>query len=71
MIDNMLDTKESEPEDVTNDKINMKEIWKKISLLKNNLRHNNFPDKRSACHWCTCSFDNTVFIFHLKLRITL
>lgn len=68
LIDNMLDTKESEPEDVTNDKINMKEIWKKIAMLKNNLRHNNFPDKRSACHWCTCSFDNPCIYIPSKIK---
>ena len=34
-----------------------KSIWKKLQKLAINL-HNNIIDKKSACFWCTCDFDN-------------
>ena len=37
---------------------NIKEIHNKINKLKTNLQHNNITNKRSACFWCTCNFDN-------------
>jgi len=35
-----------------------KEIWKKLKQLEHNLHINNISDKKSACFWCTCEFDN-------------
>jgi hypothetical protein len=35
-----------------------KEIWKKLKQLQHNLHINNINDKKSACFWCTCEFDN-------------
>jgi len=35
----------------------IKEIWKKLKVLENNLHINNISDKKSACFWCTCDFD--------------
>ena len=35
-----------------------KEIWKKIKHLEHNLHINNVNNKRSACFWDTCEFDN-------------
>lgn len=35
-----------------------KEIWKKLKTLEHNLHINNVSDKKSACFWCTCDFDN-------------
>ena len=35
-----------------------KEIWKKLKILEHNLHVNNISDKKSACFWCTCEFDN-------------
>ena len=35
-----------------------KEIWKKLKLLEHNLHINNVNNKRSACFWDTCEFDN-------------
>jgi len=35
-----------------------KEIWKKIKQLEHNLHINNISDKKSACFWDTCEFDN-------------
>jgi len=48
--------KNKEPD---NDKeSDQKEIWKKIKALEHNLHVNNISDKKSACFWCTCEFDN-------------
>ena len=35
-----------------------KTIWKKIDELTINLHNNNISDNKSACFWCTVSFDN-------------
>jgi hypothetical protein len=35
-----------------------KSIWKKLQKLAINLHNNNIIDKKSACFWCTCDFDN-------------
>jgi|TARA_B110000261_G_scaffold153026_1_gene183184 hypothetical protein len=35
-----------------------KNMWKKLNELASNLHTNNISDKRSACFWCTCDFDN-------------
>lgn len=37
---------------------NMKEIWKKISELEVLLHNNDTSNKKSACFWDTCDFDN-------------
>ena len=47
--------------DDENDCVNrdgLKEIYKKIKQLEQNLHINNVDDKRSACFWCTYEFDN-------------
>mgnify|MGYP006220861135 CR=1 FL=1 len=36
----------------------IKRLWKKINSLKVKLHNNDISDKRSACFWCTCEFDN-------------
>ena len=36
----------------------MKNIWLKLEKLSSNLRHDNICDKKSACFFCTCEFDN-------------
>ena len=33
-------------------------LWKKIRELTYNLHCNTIADKKSACFWCTCDFDN-------------
>lgn len=38
--------------------IHIKDIWKKLKELEKNLHTNNISDKKSACFWCTCDFDN-------------
>jgi hypothetical protein len=35
-----------------------KEIWKKLKQLETNLHINNVNNRRSACFWDTCEFDN-------------
>lgn len=35
-----------------------KNLWKKLQELAVNLHTNNISDKRSACFWCSCDFDN-------------
>ena len=37
---------------------NMKDIYKKLKQLEQNLHINNVNDKKSACFWCTYDFDN-------------
>jgi len=36
----------------------IRDIWKKLKVLEHNLHTNNICDKKSACFWCTCEFDN-------------
>ena len=36
----------------------VKELWRKLKQLEHNLHTNNINDKKSACFWCTCDFDN-------------
>jgi len=36
----------------------IRDIWKKLKILEHNLHTNNICDKKSACFWCTCEFDN-------------
>lgn len=36
----------------------IKETWKKLKVLEQKLHLNNICDKKSACFWCTCEFDN-------------
>jgi hypothetical protein len=40
------------------DKVDIKEIWKKLKSLEHKLHTNNICDKKSACFWCTYDFDN-------------
>ena len=36
----------------------IRDVWKKLKILEHNLHVNNISDKKSACFWCTCEFDN-------------
>ena len=54
-----LQTNEFEDTDV--DQVNMKDVSLKLKQLKVQLYKNALhSDKKSACFWCTCDFDNTV-----------
>ena len=45
--------------DTINNKDNdIREIWKKLKVLEHNLHINNACNKKSACFWDTCEFDN-------------
>jgi len=37
---------------------NSKDVWRKLKQLEHNLHINNVNNKKSACFWCTCDFDN-------------
>jgi hypothetical protein len=41
-----------------NDSNQVKDIWKKLSELENLLHNNDVSDKKSACFWDSCDFDN-------------
>jgi hypothetical protein len=46
-------------EDLDNDKKDdIRNIWKKLKTLEHNLHINNITNKKSACFWDTCDFDN-------------
>jgi len=48
-----------------------KEIWKKLKQLEHNLHNNTIHDKKSACFWCTCDFENPqIYIPKYYLRGT-
>lgn len=48
---------------------NVKDIWKKLAELENSLHNNDISDKKSACFWCTCDFDNPpIFIPRYELN---
>jgi hypothetical protein len=36
----------------------IRDIWKKLKILEHNLHINNIENKKSACFWDTCEFDN-------------
>jgi len=54
------DTTDFDIETIKNkDKDNdIRDIWKKLKLLEHNLHINNIENKKSACFWDTCEFDN-------------
>lgn len=45
-------------DETSSSKDSTKEIWKKLKQLEYNLHINNVNNKRSACFWDTCDFDN-------------
>jgi hypothetical protein len=44
--------------DISEEAINIKDVWTKLNTLKHNLKTNNISDKNSNCFWCTYPFDN-------------
>ena len=49
----------------------IKDIWDKLKELTYQLHTNNISDKKSACFWCTCDFDNpSIFIPKHELNHT-
>jgi hypothetical protein len=46
-----------------NEKDNIKNIWKKLKQLDNDLHFNTITNNNSACFWCTCDFNShTIYI---------
>ena len=45
-------------DDCNTNKDATKEIWKKLKQLEHNLHINNVNNKKSACFWDSCDFDN-------------
>lgn len=61
------DTNDIPETSCTND--DSKNIWKKLRTLAVKLHTNNISEKRSACFWCTCDFDNPpIYIPKLELN---
>jgi hypothetical protein len=59
LTDYECDTENNLEADIPNNKDNdIREIWKKLKVLEHNLHINNTCDKKSACFWDTCEFDN-------------
>jgi hypothetical protein len=56
IIDEDTDYEENEVKSTKENDI--RDIWKKLNILEHNLHTNNICDKKSACFWCTCEFDN-------------
>jgi hypothetical protein len=36
----------------------VRDVWKKLKILEHSLHNNNIDNKKSACFWDTCEFDN-------------
>ena len=45
-------------DNLTTNKDATKEVWKKLKQLEHNLHINNVNNKKSACFWDSCDFDN-------------
>ena len=54
---NQIDDNDEHDDECVN-KDSSKEIWKKLKQLEQNLHTNCINNKRSACFWDTCEFDN-------------
>jgi hypothetical protein len=52
------DNTEFDTEVFKNKENDIREIWKKLKVLEHNLHVNNIGNKKSACFWDTCEFDN-------------
>ena len=53
----ICNTKYSDDDEI-DDSTNIKDINQKLKKLKINLYKNALSDKKSACFWCTCEYDN-------------
>lgn len=53
--DGALDSDDCDNE--LNNNNDIRDIWKKLKILENNL-HTNYSENKSACFWDTCDFDN-------------
>ena len=53
-----IDNTDIDFETSKNKENDIREIWKKLKILEHNLHINNITNKKSACCWDTCEFDN-------------
>lgn len=49
---------EDDDDEKQNKDSDIRDVWRKLKVLEHNLHTNNICDKKSACFWCTCDFDN-------------
>lgn len=56
--DGEIDTTDFDNESSKNKETDIRDIWKKLKVLEHNLHVNNIDNKKSACFWDTCEFDN-------------
>ena len=52
------DEEDYDEDDEGDNKTCSKNVWRKLKQLEHNLHINNVNNKKSACFWCTCDFDN-------------
>lgn len=52
------DLSEIDIDTTKNKDCDIRDIWKKLKILEHNLHVNNIDNKKSACFWDTCEFDN-------------
>lgn len=55
---NYCDDNDDDEEDECDNANGNKDIWKKLKALEHNLHINNINNKKSACFWDTCEFEN-------------
>ena len=59
----------NDKKNVSNENDDTKQIWQKLNELTYQLHTNSISDKKSACFWCTCDFDNpTILIPKFELN---
>ena len=56
--ENDVDTTDYDIDNNKNKESDIREIWKKLKILEHNLHINSTDNKKSACFWDTCEFDN-------------
>ena len=54
----VYDVDEDHDDEKQNKDSDIRDVWRKLKVLEHNLHTNNICDKKSACFWCTCDFDN-------------
>ena len=54
----VYDDDEDHDDEKQNKDSDIRDVWRKLKVLEHNLHTNNICDKKSACFWCTCDFDN-------------
>lgn len=58
IIENVIDYEDDEYDSDSKKDNDIRDVWKKLKVLENYLHHNSINNKRCACFWDTCEFDN-------------